>query len=426
MTTTPWNFLSAAETRDLAERFGTPLYIYDEATLVAAAGQLKQIPAPFGFTPRFAMKALPTRAILEIFAAEGLGIDASSSYEARRALLAGVEGRKILLTSQELGDDFPELVERGVAINACSLSQLARYGERFPGTEISMRVNPGLGSGHCNRTNVGGPSSSFGIWHEQLGELAELLRRFSLTVTRLHSHVGSGTDPETWERCCELTLNFARHLPSVTTVNLGGGFKVARMPDENSADLPATGRRIADRLTHFAASTGRELHLELEPGTFLVAPAGVILARVIDVVHTGAEGYSFAKIDSGMTEIVRPALYGAQHPIVVVPREERGHQRRGDFLVVGHCCESGDILTPDKGDPEGLRVRDLVTPQLGDLCLIGYTGAYCSGFAMKNFNSFPEAAEVLRRGPGEFDVIKERQPFEEMLTRERAWSGRKS
>ena len=216
-----------------------------------------------------------------------------------------------------------------------------------------MRLNPGLGSGHSNRTNVGGPSASFGIWHSNLERVLATAGEHHLRITQLHTHIGSGSDPEVWQRCAGLTLNLLRHLPDVTTVNLGGGYKVGRMSTELSTDLQRAGEPIAE-LRKFAQVDGRQLHLEIEPGTFFVANAGAIVAGVIDIVDTGKEGHTFIKTDTGMTEILRPSLYGAQHPIVVVPKEP-GDRSTAEYLVVGHCCESGDVLTPEPGNPEGLR-----------------------------------------------------------------------
>ena len=166
-----------------------------------------------------------------------------------------------------------------------------------------------------------------------------------------------------------------------------------------------------------AGKTGRELRLEVEPGTYLVANAGTIVATAIDVVDTGEEGYAFIKTDSGMTEVIRPSMYGAQHPIVVVPAEaeERG---TGEYVVVGHCCESGDVLTPAPDDPEGLQARELVETQVGDAVVIGGAGAYCAGMASKNYNSFPEAAEVLLGNDGSFHLVRKRQTLEQVLGNE--------
>ena len=154
------------------------------------------------------------------------------------------------------------------------------------------------------------------------------------------------------------------------------------------------------------------------PFSSCVSNAGSILARVIDVVDTGDEGYSFVKLNTGMTELQRPALYGAQHPISVVSREPGTEQPEEDFLVAGHCCESGDVLTTESGNPEGLKVRSLCRPSVDDLVVIDGAGAYASGLAAKNYNSFPEAAEVLLDRNGASRLIRRRQSLDQMLANE--------
>ncbi|HWP74176.1 MAG TPA: diaminopimelate decarboxylase [Methylomirabilota bacterium] len=401
----------AAEVR---RRFGTPCYVYDRAALESAARAALAFPAPFGLTLRYAMKANPSRGILTLFRDLGLHVDASSDHEVERALRAGFSPERIQLTSQMPSRTLKEHVGRGVLFNACSLHQLEEFGRIAPGGEVSVRVNPGLGTGSTKRTNTGGPASSFGIWHEAMGEVAAIAKRHRLRIRRLHSHVGSGTDPEVWKRCARMTLDLVGALPDVATVNLGGGFKVGRMPEEPSVDLADVGAHVRREIEAFRDRDGRALHLEIEPGTFLVANAGVIVASCVDVVDTGADGYAFAKLDAGMPEITRPSLYGAQHPIDVLARG----REQAAIVFVGPCCESGDILTPAPGDPEALAPRWVPRPQIGDLVVVGGAGAYCAGMATINYNSYPQAPEVMLDADGSLTLLRRRQVPEQVWQNE--------
>jgi diaminopimelate decarboxylase len=398
-------FLTAERAAEVRERFGTPCYVYDRATLMAAAREALAFPAPFGFTLRYAMKANPSRGVLEVFRDEGLHIDASSDHEVERALRAGFAPGAVQLTSQMPSRLLREHVARGVLFNACSLHQMGEFGRIAPGHDLAVRVNPGLGSGSTKRTNTGGPSSSFGIWHEHLDEVKAVAARYHLRIRTVHSHIGSGTDPEVWKRAARMTLDLAVELPDVTTLNLGGGFKVGRMPEEPSTDLADVGQHVRQELVGFRDRDGRALRLEIEPGTYLVAAAGAVVATCVDVVDTGREGYLFAKLDTGMTEVTRPSLYGAQHPIDVLA----SGREPAEVVFVGPCCESGDILTPAPGDPEALAPRWVGRPRIGDLVVVGGAGAYCAAMSTINYNSYPQAPEVMLEPGGTLRLLRRRQ-----------------
>ena len=402
--------LSVEHAAQVRDRFATPCYVYVRGALEAAARRALAFPAPFGLTVRYAMKANPSRGVLDLFRGLGLHVDASSDHEVERALRAGFPAGSIQLTSQMPSRRLAEHLARGVLFNACSLHQLEAFGRAAHGQSVSVRMNPGLGSGSTNRTNTGGPASSFGIWHEHLGEVKAIAERFDVKITRLHSHIGSGTDPEVYKRVTRMTLDLAAKLPDVGVVNLGGGFKVGRMPGEPSADLADVGAHVAQELTAFRDRDGRSLGLEIEPGTYLVANAGLVVATCVDVVDTGHDGYLFAKLDTGMPEVTRPSLYGAQHPIHVLAqgREE------ADVIFVGPCCESGDILTPAPGDPEALAPRRVPRPQIGDLVIVGGAGAYCAAMSTINYNSYPQAPEVMLEPDGTLRLLRRRQDLDQV------------
>jgi diaminopimelate decarboxylase len=301
-----------------------------------------------------------------------------------------------------------------VRLNACSLHQLESFARTAPGAVVAVRMNPGLGSGSTKRTNTGGPSSSFGIWHDLLGEVKATAARHRLAIQTLHTHIGSGTDPEIWKRATRMTLDLAAQLPDVAVVNLGGGFKVGRMPEEPTVNLDEVADHVRDELQAFRQRDGRGLHLEIEPGTYLVAQAGAIVASCVDVVETGPDGYLFAKLDTGMTEITRPSLYGAQHPIDVLATG----REPAEVVFVGPCCESGDILTPASGDPEALGPRWVPRPRVGDLVLVGGAGAYCAAMSTLNYNSYPQAPEVMLEPDGTLRLLRRRQTLDQMLANE--------
>jgi diaminopimelate decarboxylase len=411
-------FLTPALAEDLRQNFGTPLYVYDERTLRAQAAKALAFPNAFGLTVRYAMKASPNAAILRLFDACGLHFDASSAWECDRAIQAGIRPEKISLSTQQMParDHFDRLHRDGIHFNACSLSQLETFGSLFPGAQLGLRFNPGLGSGGTSKTNVGGPGASFGIWHESIPAVRDIVERHRLRVIRIHTHIGSGSDPAVWQNTTGMSLNLVRRFPEVHTLNLGGGYKVGRMAYEKTTDLQEIGEPILQKFQDLKQETGRAIHLEIEPGTYLLANSCSLLTTIQDIVHTGKSGYHFLKLDSGMTEILRPSLYAAQQPIIVLPRRET--ENLVPYLVVGHCCESGDLLTPPPDDPNGLAPRELPEAQIDDLCVIEGAGAYCSAMSAKNYNSFPEAPEVLLREKGAPVLIRRLQTLDQILQNE--------
>lgn len=313
------------------------------------------------------------------------------------------------------------------------MTQLERIGQAFDGSgqKVGIRVNPGVGSGGFSasttafsKTNVGGPSSSFGIWHGLVedGTVPSIVEKYGLEVERIHTHIGSGSDPEIWQQVASKSLSFCKMWDTVTALNLGGGYKVGRNEGEATTDLLAIGQPVADAFKQFAGETGRELKLEIEPGTYLVAMAGALVSTVQDKVFTtGDAGHTFLKLDAGMTDVLRPSLYGAIHPITVLPAsgktEDVGSETE-DVVVVGHCCESGDLMTPKPGEPEDLAERPLRKAAIGDVLVMDGSGAYCSGMSTKNYNSFPEAPEVLVDSDGKVHLIRQRQPLEQIYQNE--------
>ena len=422
-------FMTEEQARAVAATHGTPAFVYSEAYLKQQARKALAFPNAYGLTVRFAMKACPNAAVLQTFMRLGLHIDASSGFEVRRAIAAGFAPDQISLSGQEVPADLGELLALGIRFNACSLRQLRRYGELRKGArgvQLGIRFNPGLGSGGTGKTNVGGPSSSFGIWHEQLPEVQRLLKEFDLEPARVHTHIGSGSDPAVWQRVAGLSLALCEKLPTVTALNLGGGYKVGRMLADKSTDLAVVGVPVKAAFEDFAARTGRKLALEVEPGTFLVANAGALVTSVHDVVTTGEAGQTFIKLNAGMTELLRPSLYGAQHPAILVPAAPEAKTSASIFesdakryVIVGHCCESGDLVTPAPDEPETLLARNLDKGvAVDDLLVIEGAGAYCSGMATKHYNSFPECPEVLLDEAGKLHLIRKKQAVQEIWSNE--------
>lgn len=377
---------------ELADKHGSPLFVYSSQILRERAKLLKTMNFAGGWIPRYAVKANNHPEIINIFNDAGLHFDASSSYEALELLEQGIDGEKISLSSQQSAHNLADLLAKNIQYVATSLNQLKLFSEvSGSGPKVGLRLNPGVGSGHNNRTTTGGTNSSFGLWYEYLPQALEFAKANNILITRLHIHIGSGTDTSKWGKTMDLALELVNQMPDVVSLDIGGGYKVRRYENEQETDMTEVVKVFSEKLDEFRNKTGRNLQLEIEPGTWLVAHAGVLLAKVDDIVDTGSQGYKFLRLNTGMNDIIRPSMYGAQHLIEVLNQSTQ----KEDYVIVGHNCETGDILSPANGDPEGLNTRKLNRTSIGDLAVIYDAGAYCASFSAKGYNSFPDADEVV-------------------------------
>ncbi|HEV2412616.1 MAG TPA: diaminopimelate decarboxylase [Candidatus Saccharimonadales bacterium] len=385
-------WLSDENAHRLVERHGTPLYVYSMKELEQRARVLLALMTPFGMTVRYAIKANPHPVIISLLDDLGLHFDASSSYEAEALLQHGIAGDKISLSSQIPAHNLSELLQAGVQYVATSMHQLELLSDVSPkGSKIALRVNPGLGSGHSHRTITAGTNASFGLWHEYLNKALDFARGKGLVIDRLHIHIGAGAESSIWARVMDTALRICEQVPEATTLDIGGGYKVHRYGEEAEADMAEIVEVFSKKLNDFAKSHGRQLKLEIEPGTWLVAHVGCLLTTVVDIVDTGKDSYTFLRTDTGMNDILRPTLYGARHTI----RSLNDSKDTKEYVVVGHNCETGDILTTKLGDPDAIEPRLLSSTNIGDTLIIEDTGAYCASLRARGYNAFPDAPEIL-------------------------------
>ena len=178
------------------------------------------------------------------------------------------------------------------------------------------------------------------------------------------------------------------------------------------------GSKVKSFFEDFYKETGRKIKLEIEPGNYLVAANGALIAEIDDIVDTGEEGYTFLKTNTGMSDILRPTLYGVQHAINLVSRDGNTPEKTEDVVVVGHACESGDILTPTIGDAEGVASIPLPKAEIGDYLVIEDAGAYCSSMTAINYNSFPRVPEVMIMENGVYKLIRKRQSMNQIIENE--------
>ncbi len=403
--------------REIARRFGTPVYVYDAAIV---RRQFRAL-APFDRV-RYAQKACPNVNLLRLLRSEGACVDCVSLGELERALLAGFapdpQRHEIVFTADILTEEvLARVVETGVPVNAGSADMLTQLGERRRGHPVWLRVNPGFGHGHSKKTNTGGESSKHGIWHETLSDALARIDAYDLDLVGLHMHIGSGADSEHLGRVCDAMVEQVERLKAagrdLRAISAGGGLPVPYRKGDPELDPEAHFRRWNDARRRIEGLLGHPVTLEIEPGRYLIAAAGVLVAEVRAIKDVGAN--HFTLVDAGLNDLMRPAMYGAHHEISLIPRTGSlaGRPARPS-IVAGPLCESGDVFTQDSSG--NVTPRDLPEATVGDLLVFSDAGAYGASMG-SNYNSRPLAPEVLVDG-AEIRLIRRRQRIEELLALE--------
>ena len=335
-----------------------------------------------------------------------------------RALRAGFPPQEIYYTGEGATIAvYEELVRRGVLINCTSLDQIRLLGKVPDRTVCSIRTNPGEGNGETNKTNTGGPSSKHGIYFDQVDEAKSIAQETGLRIVGVHAHIGSGGhDIEPWLRIKDLTLAIASTFPDLQFVNFGGGLPVV-YDEATQKPMPVGdwGKALSESMVAFSKKMGREITLQIEPGRYIVAHSGTLLAEVQAVKSTPE--YRFVIVNTGLNHNIRPSMYGSFHPIRFVRRNPSAVTDKHDYVVAGYLCESGDVFTV-KDDGLGiLEPREFLELHVGDLMVMGCVGAY--SHAVKNeYNSMNLPASVLVSSDDSVKIIERRGTLNDIMQRE--------
>jgi len=407
--------IAGVSVADLARDFGTPVYVYDAAKIIERIGDLKAFDVI-----RYAQKACSNLAILDLVRRQGVLVDTVSAGEILRALAAGYPSQgdppPIAFTADIFDRESLELVaEHDLHVNCGSPDMIGQLAERVGGRNITLRINPGFGHGHSQKTNTGGDNSKHGIWHTQLDECLAMAARLGHTVTGLHMHIGSGTDMEHLSHVCGAIEKAALAAgDSLTSISAGGGVPIPYHDGEAFVNLPAYYELWHATRRRLESAFGHALRLEIEPGRYIAAEAGFLLCEIRAIKRMGEN--MFYLVDAGFNALARPILYGAYHPMSICSAKltsgaPESNDEEQDVVVGGPLCESGDIFTQKEGGY--VCRRRLPKASVGDYLTIECAGAY--GFAMaSNYNSKPQPAEVLI-ADGQPRLIRARQIFDDLI-----------
>jgi diaminopimelate decarboxylase len=394
----------------IADRFGTPCYVYSRAALEAAYRSYDQALAGHAHLICYAVKANSSLGILNVFARLGAGFDIVSGGELARVLAAGGDPSRVVFSGVgKRAEEMRAALEAGIhCFNVESESELQRLNEVAGAlgrvAPVSLRVNPNVDAKTHPYISTGLKDNKFGIAHDQaLRVYQEAAAMAHLRVVGIDCHIGSqlvdvAPYGEALDKVLELVAQLEARGITLAHIDIGGGVGI-RYRDETPIPWDAYAQVLLSRMA------GRSETLVVEPGRSLVGNAGWLLTRVEYLKHGDAK--NFAIVDAAMNDLMRPALYDAWHDILPV------HEREGEsrsYSVVGPVCESGDFL----GHGRSLALQE------GDLLAICSAGAY--GMTMSsNYNTRPRAAEALVAGD-QVHEIRARERVEDLYSLERVAS----
>ena len=395
---------------DLASRYGTPLYVYDASIIRRQIERVKRAFAALPFRPFYAMKANGSLAILDLVRRNGFGCDCVSPGEIYIARHAGFTPEEIWFTCSNVSDeDLRAIGDSRIVINVNSLSEVDRILSLDLTNPIALRVNPDIGAGHHADVVTAGGGVKFGIDIAEIRDARIIVEDSGRKVVGLHAHIGSGIDDlvplvESARRLLELSHDF----PNLRWINFGGGMSIPYRPEDRDFPIDDYGKEltgVADRLLR-----ARDLTAILEPGRYVVAQSGVLLARVTAKRISG--GLWWLGCDTGFNHLVRPSKYGAYHHIINASRDSDADD---EFVVAGNLCESGDVFTRDV---QGNAIpRRIGRAEVGDLLAFRDAGAY--GFSMaSHYNARLLPPEILVDGSSVL-LIRERQSVEDLTKGQR-------
>jgi diaminopimelate decarboxylase len=394
---------------DLAEQFGTPLYVYDANKIIEKIAILRDSFQNVNLKIKYACKANTNLAILKLMRKHGVEIDVVSPEELRLAMMAGFDGSQVTFTPSGVSFDEIELAaELGTRINLDNLDVLEKFGQRYGNTKGALiRLKPHVFGGGNEKIMTAHPESKFGISIHQKEEILAIVEKYDMKIIGLHQHTGSDVkNADAFTKAASAILDMAFSFKDLEIIDLGGGFKVAYQDGDVVTDMKEVGEILTNAFLDFSEKYGRELQLWFEPGKFLVSEAGTFLTTA-NVVKTDPIK-TFVGVNSGLNHLGRPMMYGAFHDIFNASNQDETVQN--EYRVVGYICETDTFSWTQEGK-QGERLMNKVTA--GDIIAIKNAGAYCFSMASQ-YNSRLLPAEVLVID-GEVKLIRKRDTFEDIV-----------
>lgn len=394
---------------NLAQEFGTPLYVYDADKIREKISVLRDSFSQIPLHIKYACKANTNLSILRLMKQEGVELDVVSPQELELGLMAGFSGSEITFTPS--GVDFSEIeyaVEKGAIVNLDNLSVLEKFGKKYGSSKPCLiRIKPHVFGGGNEKIMTAHPESKFGISIHQKNEILALVAQYGIRVIGLHQHTGSDIkDSYTFQEAAKAIFEFAIDFKDLELIDLGGGFKVPYSPQDPGVNMQEVGQGMGNAFLEFCEKYGKKLKLWVEPGKFLVSEAGTFLASATVVKNDPIK--TFLGLNTGLNHLIRPMMYGSFHYIFNASNADES--QKVDYRVVGNICET-DTFSFGFDGKQNERLLNIA--QEGDIIAFANAGAY--GFTMaSHYNSRFLPAEVLIDG-GKAILIRKRETIEDIL-----------
>ncbi|WP_343152525.1 diaminopimelate decarboxylase [Buchnera aphidicola] len=392
----------------ITKLYGTPLWIYNSHIIESKIKKLKNFD-----TIRYAQKACSNIHILRLMREKKVKIDAVSEGEIKRALFSGFDPKnnEIIYTADIFNEATLSIVTKfNIPVNIGSIDMLAQLGKISPKHPVWLRINPKFGHGHNKKTNTGGENSKHGIWNPNLA--IEIIKKYNLKLVGLHMHIGSGVDYQHLKKVCNSMVEYAINLnKKINSISAGGGLSIPYQISEKPIDVEHYFSLWNEARNKISNYLKRDIHLEIEPGRFLVGESGILITQVRSVKKMGNN--NFVLVDAGFNDLMRPVLYGSYHEISVISGNKHtiNYQEKIETIVAGPLCESGDVFTQYENGNIEKRLLPIVTP--GDYLIFHNTGAYGASMS-SNYNSRPLIPEILFKNDT-FHLIRRRQTIEDLI-----------
>ncbi len=398
--------------QELVQRFGSPLYVYNENILRTRCRDLKNLSTHPKYNVNYSAKANTNIHLLRIIHQEGCVIDAMSPGELYMDQQAGFTSDEILYISNNISsEEMMNAIQAGVLMSVDSLSQLEQYGRLNPGGRVMVRFNPGIGAGHHKKVITAGKETKFGVTPDNMPEVLRIIAQYRLHFAGLNQHIGSlFMTPEGYLEAAAFLLSLAETLPAeilhkLEVIDFGGGFGIPYHKYEGEAplDIETLATGLHALMTEWADRTGYTGRFLTEPGRYIAAECGILLGTTHCVKNNGDNRY--AGTDLGFNVLVRPAMYDSFHDVEIYREQPATDGPLMEQSIVGNICESGDIIAKKR-----------LLPEIHEGDIIGMLDAGAYGYVMSSpYNQRLRPAEVLIDAQGNAHLIRRRESLADLM-----------